>query len=163
MKNKKIVITGGCGFIGANLVYALSKDNEVVVVDDISTGKLENIDDLVKNKEVTLIKGDIRDLDLLKKTCSNTDYIFHLASIPSVIMSVKEPELTNEVNVTGTMNVLIGAKENDVKGAKICGSGGGGCILFYSDNIRLLKEKIKSKARIINFKFDFKGFQSWKG
>jgi UDP-glucose 4-epimerase len=115
MKNKKVVITGGCGFIGANLVYALFKDNEVVVIDDISTGKLENIDELIKNQEITLIKGDIRDLDLLKTTFSNADYIFHLASIPSVIMSIKEPELTNEVNITGTMNVLIAAKENGVK------------------------------------------------
>ncbi len=115
MRNKKVVITGGCGFIGAKLVYALFKNNEVVVVDDISTGKLENINDLEKNQEITLVKGDIRDLDLLKKTFSNADYIFHLASIPSVIMSVKEPELTNEVNVTGTMNVLIAAKDSAVK------------------------------------------------
>jgi UDP-glucose 4-epimerase len=115
MRNKKIVITGGCGFIGTNLVYALYKDNEVMVIDDISTGKVENIEDLVKNQEITLVKGDIRDLDLLKKTFSNTDYVFHLASIPSVIMSVKEPELTNEVNVTGTMNVLIAAKDSAVK------------------------------------------------
>jgi UDP-glucose 4-epimerase len=115
MKNKKVAITGGCGFIGANLVYALYKDNDVMVVDDISTGKLENIEDLIRNQEITLVKGDIRDLELLKKTFSNTDFVFHLASIPSVIMSVKEPELTNEVNVTGTMNVLIAAKENGVK------------------------------------------------
>lgn len=115
MKNKKVVITGGCGFIGANLVYTLSKENEVVVIDDISTGKLENIDELIKSQEITLVKGDIRDLDLLKRTFSNSDYVFHLASIPSVIMSVKEPELTNEVNVTGTMNVLIAAKDSGVK------------------------------------------------
>jgi UDP-glucose 4-epimerase len=115
MKNKKVAITGGCGFIGANLVNAIYKDNEVVVIDDISTGKLENVKDLVKNQEITLVKGDIMDLDLLKKTFLNADYIFHFASIPSVIMSVKEPRLTNEVNITGTMNVLIGAKENGVK------------------------------------------------
>lgn len=115
MKNKRIAITGGCGFIGSNLAYALSKDNEVVILDDISTGSLENIQELIKNELITLIKGSITDLELLKGTFEGADYVFHLAAIPSVEVSIKKPALTTEVNLKGTMNVLIASMEKGVK------------------------------------------------
>lgn len=115
MKNKRIAITGGCGFIGSNLAYALSKDNEVVILDDISTGSLENIQELIKNELITLIKGSITDLELLKGTFEGADYVFHLAAIPSVEESIKKPALTTEVNLKGTMNVLIASMEKGVK------------------------------------------------
>jgi UDP-glucose 4-epimerase len=115
MRNKRIVITGGAGFIGSNLASAICEDNEVVILDDISTGKLKNIHDLIKSGSISLVKGDITDLELLKKNFEGAEYIFHLAAIPSVIKSVENPELTTEINLTGTMKVLIASLEKKVK------------------------------------------------
>ncbi len=115
MKNKRIVITGGAGFIGSNLATALCEDNEVVILDDISTGKSENIDRLMKNELVTLVKGSITDFELLKRTFEGAEYVFHLAAIASVAKSVENPDLTTEVNLTGTINVLITSKDKGVK------------------------------------------------
>lgn len=115
MKNKRIVITGGAGFIGSNLATALCEDNEVVILDDISTGKLENIDSLVRNELVTLVKGSITDIKLLKRTFEGAEYVFHLAAIASVAKSIENPDLTTEVNLTGTMNVLLACMDKGVK------------------------------------------------
>ena len=111
MKNKVVVVTGGVGFIGSNLVEELTKDNEVIVIDDLSTGKRENIDE----SKVEFVQGSITDLELLKKVFEDVDYVFHQAAIPSVQRSVENPLATNEVNVKGTLNVLIAAKVNGVK------------------------------------------------
>ena len=111
MKNKVVVVTGGVGFIGSNLVEELTKDNEVIVIDDLSTGKRENIDE----SKVEFVQGSITDLELLKKVFEDVDYVFHQAAIPSVQRSVENPLATNEVNVKGTLNVLIAAKTNGVK------------------------------------------------
>jgi len=115
MKAKSIVITGGAGFIGSNLARELSKDNDVVVIDDLSTGHISNIQDLIDNKSITLIKGSITDLKLLHKNFKNVDYVFHQAAIPSVPRSIKDPVRSNNVNVNGTLNVLVAAKDNDIK------------------------------------------------
>lgn len=115
MRNKKTVITGGAGFIGSNLASALCNDNEVVVLDDISTGKLENIDGLIKNELITLVEGSTTDVELMKRTFEGVEHVFHLAAIPSVAKSIEEPVLTTKVNLTGTMNVLIASLENGVK------------------------------------------------
>ena len=111
MKNKVVVVTGGVGFIGSNLVEELTKDNEVIVIDDLSTGKRENIDE----SKVEFVQGSITDLEHLKKVFEDVDYVFHQAAIPSVQRSVENPLATNEVNVKGTLNVLIAAKVNGVK------------------------------------------------
>ena len=111
----RIAITGGAGFIGSNLADELAIDNEVIIIDDLSTGKMKNIVGMTNNKDVTFIKGSILDLNLLKKNFHGVDCVFHLAAIPSVPRSIKDPLSTNEVNVTGTLNVLIAASGNNVK------------------------------------------------
>jgi UDP-glucose 4-epimerase len=115
MKNSKIAITGGAGFIGSNLAKALYEDNEVVVIDDLSTGRMKNIHDLVKGEFITHKNESITNLDLLNSAFEGVDMVFHLAAIPSVQQSISEPALTNEINLKGTLNVLLASKENDVK------------------------------------------------
>ena len=113
MKNKKIVITGGLGFIGSHLVEKLSEDNLVVVIDDQSTGKVENIKHLNLSKIDTTL-GDITSIDL-DEIFDDTDYVFHEAAVTSVQKSVDDPINSNEVNITGTLKVLEAAKNTDVK------------------------------------------------
>jgi len=114
LKDNRIVVTGGAGFIGSNLAIELSKENDVTIIDDLSTGHLDNIKDLINNK-VNFIKGSVTDLALLKKSFKNVDYVFHEAAIPSVPRSVKDPIKSNAANITGTLNVLVAAKDNEVR------------------------------------------------
>lgn len=102
------------GFIGSHLTEKLIENNEVTVIDNESTGKIENIKHLIKRENLTVIKGNIVDLNLID-IFKGKDYVFHLAAIPSVPRSVKDPFGSNEANVTGTLNVLIAAKEAGVK------------------------------------------------
>jgi len=116
MINKKILVTGGAGFIGSNLArYLSNSQNQVVVLDDLSTGRKENIDDLIKNNKIEFVEGSITDLDLLQDTFKNIEYVFHEAALPSVPRSIKDPFTTNQVNINGTLNVLIAAKDTGVK------------------------------------------------
>ena len=115
MKNKKVVVTGGAGFIGSNLSGELSMDNEISIIDNFLTGKKENILELIEKDNVKLIEGSITDLDFLQKAFKNIDYVFHQAAVPSVPRSVEDPISSNDVNINGTLNVLIAARDNDVK------------------------------------------------
>jgi UDP-glucose 4-epimerase len=115
MEEKHIVVTGGAGFIGSNLVKNLMEKNHIIVIDDLSTGHLQNIENLVTLKKIEFINGSITDLELLQKTFSGVDYIFHEAAIPSVPRSVKDPLKTTTVNALGTLNVLLAARDNHVK------------------------------------------------
>jgi len=101
-----ILITGGAGFIGSNLAEELVKKHEVAIIDDLSTGMAEN----VENLDVKLVRGSITDLDLLKENFRGVDYVFHQAALPSVQRSVEDPIKTNDVNVGGTLNVLVAAR-----------------------------------------------------
>ncbi len=115
MRNKKVLITGGAGFIGSNLAEELAEDNEVVILDHLSTGRMENIRGLLENNKARFIKGSITDLDLLRQSFRDVDYVFHQAAIPGVPASVKDPVTSNTVNINGTLNVLIAARDNGVK------------------------------------------------
>ena len=115
MKNKRVAITGGAGFIGSNLAYKLAIDNIIIIVDDLSTGRLENIASLSDKGSVMFIQASILDLPLLAEAFDGIDFVFHLAAIPSVPHSIENPLSTNEVNITGTLNVLIAARDNKVK------------------------------------------------
>lgn len=116
MIHKRILVTGGAGFIGSNLARYLShQQNHVIVLDDLSTGHKKNIDDLVNERTIEFIEGSVTDLDLLQDSFQNIDYIFHEAALPSVPRSIKDPLTSNDVNINGTLNVLIAAKDTGVK------------------------------------------------
>ncbi|MDN7012266.1 SDR family oxidoreductase [Methanoculleus sp. FWC-SCC3] len=111
----RYIVTGGAGFIGSNLAERLARNgHEVVIVDDLSAGRRENIDHLLVHPRVIFIEGSVTDLDLLIDACAGADGIFHQAAVASVPRSVANPLETNAVNVTGTLNVLWAAKECNV-------------------------------------------------
>jgi len=111
----KVLVTGGAGFIGSHLVEELAKDYDVVIVDDLSTGRLENIDNLITKKNVKFVKGNITELALLKEVIRDIDYVFHQAAIPSVLKSIENPLAVNNANINGTLNVLIASRDAGVK------------------------------------------------
>ncbi len=113
MKGRKVVVTGGLGFIGSNIVEHLLKDNEVLIIDDKSTGKLENIKNK-KNKNLKIKIGSVAGLDL-KAAFEGYDYVLHQAALPSVPRSIVDPVSSNEANITGTLRVLKAAKDAGIK------------------------------------------------
>ena len=116
ISNKQIVVTGGAGFIGSHITDALIEaGNHVIVIDNLSTGNINNIAHLMGNPHFKFTNGSITDLPLLQDVFKGVDYIFHEAAIPSVPRSIAEPAACNEVNITGTLNVLIAARDNKVK------------------------------------------------
>jgi UDP-glucose 4-epimerase len=108
--SEKFVITGGAGFIGSNLAKSLSRDNDVLVIDDLSTGKMENL----AGMDVRFLKGSLTDRMLLKKAFVGAACVFHQAAIASVKKSVEDPARTNAVGIDGTLNVLIAARDAGV-------------------------------------------------
>lgn len=110
----KYLITGGAGFIGSNIARRLvSAGEQVVILDDFSTGKRENIADLLPKIEV--IEGDVCDLDTVRKATKGVDFVLHHAAVVSVSRSIDDPIRTNQVNIEGTLNCLIASKEARVK------------------------------------------------
>jgi len=116
LSNKTILVTGGAGFIGSNLCEALlEKRNKVVCLDNFATGKRENLEKLLKDSNFTLIEGDIRKLEDCLKATKDVDYILHNAALGSVPRSIKDPITSNDVNVSGFVNMLVAARDNKVK------------------------------------------------
>jgi UDP-glucose 4-epimerase len=112
----RVLVTGGAGFIGSHLVDRLVDEGyDVRVIDNLYSGKLENIERHIKNNKVDFVKGDIRDTSLVKKSLVGVDAVFHLAAIISVPFSVSNPELTLDVNVAGTLNLLNSSSEKNVR------------------------------------------------
>ena len=108
------LVTGGAGFIGSNIAERLLKaGSRVRIIDNFMTGKRENIEPFLS--DIELIEGDIRNMKDVKKAVAGVDYILHQAAMRSVPKSVDNPALTNEINVEGTLNVLVAAKEAKVK------------------------------------------------
>ena len=136
MKNKRIVVTGGAGFIGSNLVHTLCKENQVTVVDDLSTGHIENIKGLIDMGDITFVKRSITDLAVLQKTFKDVDYVFHEAAIASVPQSIKDPIASNNVNINGTLNVLVAARDNSVEKV-VCASS---CAVYGNPSVIPIKE-----------------------
>jgi nucleoside-diphosphate-sugar epimerase len=110
----RYVVTGGAGFIGSNTVDELVRRGEsVVVLDDLSSGKEENLAEI--RSKISFIKGSITDLEAVRKAMQSADYVLHLAARTSVPRSVKDPLETNKINVEGTLNVLVAARDAKVK------------------------------------------------
>ena len=112
----KYLVTGGAGFIGSNIVSELlSQGEQVVVLDNFATGKRENTLPLMKNKNLTMIEGDLRSFHIVRTAVKGVDYILHQGALPSVPRSINDPITSNDVNILGMLNILEAAKEFGVK------------------------------------------------
>ena len=116
LQNKTILVTGGAGFIGSNLCETLLSNNiNTVCLDNFSTGKRENIEPFLSDNNFNLVEGDIRNIEDCHKACKDVDYILHQAALGSVPRSINDPITTNDVNVSGFLNMLVAARDAKVK------------------------------------------------
>lgn len=139
---KLILVTGGAGFIGSHIVEGLLEQGDRVrVLDNFSTGKMENLESLgngklTPGKDLELIRGDIRDLSTVEAACMETDGILHQAALGSVPRSVEDPATTQSVNVDGTLNVFLAARTHNVPRVVYASSSS-----VYGDSERLPKKE----------------------
>jgi UDP-N-acetylglucosamine 4-epimerase len=140
MKPKKLIlITGGAGFIGSNLTeHFLRKGYKVRVLDNFSTGYKHNINHLINNVDFQLIEGDIRDIDDCRKSTIGADFVLHQAALGSVPRSINDPITSNEVNVSGFLNMLVASKDAGVNRFVYAASSS-----TYGDSTLLPKEEDK--------------------
>ena len=116
IENSKVLVTGGAGFIGTNLIEVLlEQENKVVCLDNFLTGRRENIAAFSGNPDFVLIEGDIRDYATCRKACEGVDYVLHQAALGSVPRSIEDPMSSAEINICGFVNMLFAAKEAKVK------------------------------------------------
>ena len=116
LPNSRVLVTGGAGFIGSNLVEALLKQgNEVTVLDNFATGKMRNLLGFVENPHFRLIVGDIRNMDDCRKAVEGQEYVLHEAALGSVPRSIKDPMTSTAVNILGFVNMLYAAQEAKIK------------------------------------------------
>ena len=115
LSGKKVLITGGAGFIGSNLCESfLDSGNQVICLDNLSTGNRDNIAHLLQNDQFEFIEGDICDLELLKSLFQKVDLVSHQAALGSVPRSINDPITTNRVNIDGFLNILEAARHSEV-------------------------------------------------
>lgn len=115
LKNRTILITGGAGFIGSNLCEYFLQHNKVVCFDNLATGKKSNLDAFISNPSFTFIEGDIRNYEDCTKAVKGVDLVLHQAALGSVPRSIADPITTNQVNISGFLNMLQAAKESGIK------------------------------------------------
>ena len=116
LTNRRVLVTGGAGFIGANLIEVLlAQNNKVVCLDNLSTGKPENIASFLSHPGFNFIEGDIRDLDTCKKATTNIEVVLHQAALGSVPRSINDPITTNQVNIDGFLNMLVASRDAGVQ------------------------------------------------
>ena len=116
LKDKVILVTGGAGFIGSNLCEFLLKcKSKVICLDNLSTGFFNNIESLIDDPNFTFINGDIRKIETCQDACKGVDFVLHQAAIGSVPRSIKNPIYSNDVNVSGFLNMLVAAKDQSVR------------------------------------------------
>ncbi len=116
VENARILVTGGAGFIGSNLVDSLlAHGNDVVVLDNFATGRIENLAGCLKNPHFRLIFGDIRDMEKCRQAVDGVDFVLHEAALGSVPRSINNPMTTAEVNICGFVNMLFAAQQAKVK------------------------------------------------
>ena len=133
------LITGGAGFIGSNLVEELLNQGEKVrVLDNFSTGRRENLKQFINDIEV--VEGDIRSLSTVYRAVDGIDFVLHQAALPSVQRSVEDPITTNEVNITGTLNVLIASRDRNVKRVVFASSSS----IYGNNNVLPKQENMKT-------------------
>ena len=112
----KVLVTGGAGFIGSNLSERLlEQDNEVICLDNFSTGRQENIEPFLVHPNYTLFEGDIRSIEDCKHAVKGVDYVLHQAALGSIPRSIEDPSTTNDVNIGGFLNILIASKDENIK------------------------------------------------
>lgn len=116
LAGKKVLVTGGAGFIGSNLCEELLNQNAIVTcLDNFATGHKYNLDAIIDHPDFILIEGDIRDLETCHKACKNQDYILHEAALGSVPRSINDPITSNDVNISGFLNMLVAARDAEIK------------------------------------------------
>ncbi len=143
MKNKRVMVTGGAGFIGSNLAEKLAEENEVIILDDLSSGRVENIEELLKTRNVRFIQGSITELELLRSCFKDIDYVFHQAALASVPGSIEDPASSNNVNINGTLNVLIAARDNQISKVVIASS----CAVYGDPEVMPVAETVPTDPK----------------
>lgn len=113
---KRILITGGAGFIGSNLVeYFLKQKNHITCLDNFSTGKRSNIEPFLNNPDFKLLEGDIRNISDCKQAVKDCELVFHQAALGSVPRSITDPVTTNDVNISGFLNMIVASRDEGIK------------------------------------------------
>lgn len=134
---KKYLVTGGAGFIGSNIVKELlAQNNFVRVVDNLSTGRKENIQEFLQNPNFEFIEGDLTNLEVARNVAKGIDFVLHQAAVPSVPRSIEDPLRSHDANITATLNMLIASRDQKVKKFVYASSSS-----IYGDNPQLPKKE----------------------
>lgn len=139
IKDKRFLVTGGAGFIGSNIVDFLMKNEAgyVRVLDNLSTGSMSNLHEYADHPRFEFIEGDIRDLDMCRKAVHSMTHVSHQAALGSVPRSIKDPITSNDVNITGFLNMLVAVRDSELKPRMVYAASSS----TYGDSQRLPKRE----------------------